>query len=799
MEHLSLFGIKNFRVFDDKEGFLEELAPITLITGANNSGKSSILKALIMLEDSINKYRESSVFDLEFSGDRHFLGDINNVLFEKTDHGVTISLPFPFLSIKSLFTSLTFSKTNAYQATLSKISIHDKLEDVEVFSAEYKKVDKEESEADWEVNKAEYDNDRQTYDHFIGFLEGYIHWNIDWKYFQENLTIISDFYTKYREHWTEDYDKKSMFSWGVDIFDLFLSDKFDSKQEQLDANRFNLKSLMQFLKKKECVDDLKTIIDGTLSKEKSGVISVRTKDFEPMLEAPTEGKILFFYLRKIINSEFTLDVDSDMSSNLILDAFDKAWSEIFSLFKRSVYLSANRGDTSRIYFETNSSFRQTLLDYDRYVESNRFSLFEPFIEKWLREFDIADSLFIKSSAKYGYSRVEVVYKDGTKRDLIDFGYGVMNLIIIFIQIEVLAVKNYNFQDNYQPSIFFLEEPETNLHPKWQSLLAEVFWEASQKFNIQFLIETHSEYLIRRFQTLVVKDKGSSENVKILYLRNPKHKAQGKKQVESIAIEKDGSIDYGAFDSGFFDEHDNLELSLLNIQRETKLKQLEDGLDEYVNKNNIQNYLDEIDRLLGVDKTKVLPTSITWLATAKHMFANFGNSYPDYSAIAVQCGRIIEAELKCFFENCKNLCTGTSYSHTTTPDSLVGWGFMIQSYEVAKNKNGDPLLRWHQSLSSGKLGNLAMWDTLALLLQYPGIISHANLPSNGFLVVRNELNTKFKDPNRILNEDFLARMRFLIDKRDGAAHTYASPVSYEEAQSILQYIEEFIDNWVVNKK
>ena len=42
--------IKNFRVFN-KEGVNVPLRPITILTGCNNSGKSSITKALCLLKD----------------------------------------------------------------------------------------------------------------------------------------------------------------------------------------------------------------------------------------------------------------------------------------------------------------------------------------------------------------------------------------------------------------------------------------------------------------------------------------------------------------------------------------------------------------------------------------------------------------------------------------------------------------------------------------------------------------------------------------------------------------------------
>ena len=50
----------------------------------------------------------------------------------------------------------------------------------------------------------------------------------------------------------------------------------------------------------------------------------------------------------------------------------------------------------------------------------------------------------------------------------------------------------------------LEEPEIHLHPLAQSVLAELFVEVSKERNVQFIVETHSEHLFRRMQTLIAK-------------------------------------------------------------------------------------------------------------------------------------------------------------------------------------------------------------------------------------------------------------------------------------------------------
>ena len=51
--HLKGFGLENFRVFKDYTWF--DFAPITILTGPNSSGKSSLNKALLLLKDNFEK------------------------------------------------------------------------------------------------------------------------------------------------------------------------------------------------------------------------------------------------------------------------------------------------------------------------------------------------------------------------------------------------------------------------------------------------------------------------------------------------------------------------------------------------------------------------------------------------------------------------------------------------------------------------------------------------------------------------------------------------------------------------
>ena len=58
---ISEISLENFRVFKNKCSF--ELAPITILTGANSSGKSSVIKALNLMKDFYDEDENSFSFN----------------------------------------------------------------------------------------------------------------------------------------------------------------------------------------------------------------------------------------------------------------------------------------------------------------------------------------------------------------------------------------------------------------------------------------------------------------------------------------------------------------------------------------------------------------------------------------------------------------------------------------------------------------------------------------------------------------------------------------------------------------
>ncbi|MDR0780774.1 MAG: DUF3696 domain-containing protein [Pseudomonadales bacterium] len=119
------------------------------------------------------------------------------------------------------------------------------------------------------------------------------------------------------------------------------------------------------------------------------------------------------------------------------------------------------------------------------------------VSRWLARMKVAERLEIRQQGRSNRYEL-IVHRDGVACNLRDVGVGV-SLVLPVLVVAYFAAPG---------STIILEEPEIHLHPLAQSVLAELFVEVSQERQVQFLVETHSEHLFRRMQTLIAQGKAS---------------------------------------------------------------------------------------------------------------------------------------------------------------------------------------------------------------------------------------------------------------------------------------------------
>ena len=208
-----------------------------------------------------------------------------------------------------------------------------------------------------------------------------------------------------------------------------------------------------------------------------------------------------------------------------------------------------------------------------------------FLNKWVNELGLAHRASITSVAD-GLGASIRMYSSENDTDgtlLADMGYGSTQLFMTILKIEnaiMDSVKMFNcnriitsgfnqelidFIESYSylfnnPITVALEEPENHLHPSLQSKLADMLVDADSNYGVQFLIETHSEYLIRKLQLLIARKTVDNDHVSILYI-NSKDRPSYMPLVNRIGVDSEGNLE-DVFGPGFFDESIRLTKELI---------------------------------------------------------------------------------------------------------------------------------------------------------------------------------------------------------------------------------------------
>jgi len=134
--------------------------------------------------------------------------------------------------------------------------------------------------------------------------------------------------------------------------------------------------------------------------------------------------------------------------------------------------------------------------------------FEIFIAHWLKKLGLISDFTVTELAKNSnLYKVEVRKEKKSANVLItDVGFGVSQFLPVLVLLYYVP----------EGSIVLLEQPEIHLHPAVQSGLADVIVNAVQTRNIQVVVESHSEHLLRRLQLRVADESVGADDMAIYF-------------------------------------------------------------------------------------------------------------------------------------------------------------------------------------------------------------------------------------------------------------------------------------------
>lgn len=619
--HLTEIGVKNFRVFKDYQHF--DLAPITVLTGPNSSGKSSLIKLLQLLKDSfqpqfkIPKTRKGVnslegffslplMLNLENSSG-HNLGSFNKFLNENSNNEVLeISLPCIFPDFKKNYLGNIFL---SYKR-------HNDEADVILDEIVFKR-----GKNDFLNLKYEDSNFNIEHVDLYNILDMYFNDELKireiWKNkspekklssnkFQDLFQVVDPgrkIFTKGNK--IEDSSiKSSTEAFGVvEIISLELSKPFsksdpyfkipdsiiseeipDEEIEFLDkVNELftdfikesrSIKNLIRMKGKGANIKELRKLILGDFEYKLNETLGNETHSFA------IEGIQLLASIKGVKTGSVIHQTNHRFQPtekcNLLFEIIDRIVFYNFSELNgdiirglKTILIKELKFDKP-IYQDQNSKTFESLKKMSKLMQSEE-SEYNPqvgYFDTILKYFKLSESISIDSSEDYGIV-INLIDKNGHKRNINSYGYGYRKLITLAIEIAIIAQENfdpdYENGHSYVPALILVEEPESNLHPNFQSKLADAFLYAAQNFNMQFIIETHSEYLLRKFQYLTATVNELAENDILIHYFPADHK---KEKIKKISIKKSGALSQ-EFGTGFYDEAINLKFELMRIKHNQK--------------------------------------------------------------------------------------------------------------------------------------------------------------------------------------------------------------------------------------
>jgi hypothetical protein len=220
-------------------------------------------------------------------------------------------------------------------------------------------------------------------------------------------------------------------------------------------------------------------------------------------------------------------------------------------------------EIKQVYSDQNISDKGVIQLFNDARRNYKIDAWSNFVKKWLNEFDLGDDISIDQIETGGF--IALIHKKDRWSNLAFEGTGKVKVAFLIMSIansffpEEIPSEYFHFTDAMKestgdifPNILIIEEPEAFLHPNFQSKLADLLVDAAG-FNVKrmaeneepgtiLIIETHSEYLIRKLQLLKVEKK--LVNISLFYF--------GQKEYWEIDILENGKLSR-PFGKGFLDE------------------------------------------------------------------------------------------------------------------------------------------------------------------------------------------------------------------------------------------------------
>jgi predicted ATPase len=500
---LEKIRVRNYKAFEDAS---IPIKPITILLGANSVGKSSIVQLMLLLQQTAKEDFKSYKSALKLYGGSVNLGSAKN-LFRKQDIGQPLKFSF---SVKSTtFSNYLKDLRQIFTSSLTEITHYVPLRGFfnlrNNMSTDTRKDFLEFIDRFLDVLQKEH-----SYKTYIERI----------KYFlsREHLYINSDNLNKSDLLRIYDFlDKISSSVTSNKEFDYNF--KICYKKNNLVVQQFRI------------LCNEKTLIGFTNDKEDRYIFS----DYVKFTEKENSEILNYFNESYTIFNCFSRDNKQDSSTiiSYVINILSEALQHLQKEFSESSinYVSPLRAHPKRYYMLDKAKMNITLdtLDGDAIADVLKDTpLLKKNVNDWFNNFNLSINVEEFKEVVH-HLRVK---QNGLNLDITDVGFGISQVLPVIIQ-GFLSADN---------STTIIEQPEIHLHPKMQADLADLFIAiVKSKKKKKLIIETHSEYILKRLRRRISEGEIDANDVGICIFY-PQTAEKGA-EIKSLSIEKRGYFEY----------------------------------------------------------------------------------------------------------------------------------------------------------------------------------------------------------------------------------------------------------------
>lgn len=509
-------AVKNYKAFKEAEF---EIKPITLLLGANSVGKSSLLQLLLLLKQTATFGTNTDNVPLKMYGPFTNMGSIEN-LFHNKNSKVILEFSVSFKNEKLLkeITEIRkdfikFIYSIPYFLPIKELlKIRQNIRDIGIMTKELNKISRD---------KAEFIQYART---ITGILKS------------NNLNDYRDTLAFVVKSQSE-IAQSDIFSLDtiISTYDLLTSFSNPETRKGLAKHTVSFSFCQKDKRLKICglkvsINDKEKFVLEALDslKVESSYCKITDSDCSYLKQRSN----LYTNIFDIFNSGKVYEEQSTTLANYIISIGNIYLKYLKSEFNYSSiqHIKPLRANPQRYYViddEKLTPFTSTL-DGDKLIEILRDNLVvKNKVNDWLKPYNLSIDIVQSEDVIH---HIKIV-QDNVELDIPDVGFGISQVLPILVQ-AYCSPKN---------TVTIIEQPEIHLHPILQADVADLLRQ-SASMEKPIIVETHSEYFLRRIRRRVATKEMSSSDVAI-YLLSGKTKDRDYTEIKRLDMTETGTFEW----------------------------------------------------------------------------------------------------------------------------------------------------------------------------------------------------------------------------------------------------------------